>query len=484
VDDVDKFLGKSDIRQGERILEGKCLLKMIITCRAGRELDQVRSDRDLPALLDRFSAVTCSDFRRQELISLAQQVGKPVNPDLYDLTPGSVLLGLTMMRKRLEAAATEAQAVMKAMFLLRTALIFSPEEKLVTAVLTEIFRLQVADKIDAAVRILVLDGFLRRGRSLATCHDCYLTTDSFSYYSVLSPELEEDLISLGVVLENSGTGRDFQSLGVYWRTRENYGRALPFLQKAADSDPTDVVLAFDLGIALFHTHRFDESVKAFQKVLLLNPDHAAGRNSLGVALGQLNRSEEAIQAYDEDLRRFGEAPESALREQVARALVNKGVALGQLNRSEEAIQAYDAALRRFGDAPGSALREQVARALVNKGAELGQLNRSEEAIQAYDAVLRRFGDAPESALREPVAEALVNKGLTLGQLNRSEEAIQACDEVLRRFGDAPEPALREWVAEALFHKANLIASTGDLAGALATYDDAIHALPCPFGKAA
>lgn len=39
----------------------------------------------------------------------------------------------------------------------------------------------------------------------------------------------------------------------------------------------------------------------------------------GFELGTLNRGEEAIAAYDEVLRRFGEAPEPALREQVARA---------------------------------------------------------------------------------------------------------------------------------------------------------------------
>ena len=88
---------------------------------------------------------------------------------------------------------------------------------------------------------------------------------------------------------------------------------------------------------------------------------------------------------------------------------------------------------RFGDAPEPALREQVAKALVNKGVTLGVLERSRRSIAVYDEVLARFGDAPEPALREQVANALVDKGVTLGVLERSEEAVAVYDEVLARF---------------------------------------------------
>src|SRR5437867_2154677 len=172
----------------------------------------------------------------------------------------------------------------------------------------------------------------------------------------------------------------------------------------------------------------------------------------GVTLGHLNRSEEAIAVYDEVVRRFGDAPEPAVREQVAKALFTKGVVLDRLNRSEEAIAVYDEVLRGFGDATEPAVREQVAKALFNRGGTLVRLNRSEEAIAAYDEVLRRFGDAPEPAVREQVTKALFNKGLTLGQLNRSEEEIAAYDELLRRFGDSPESTLREQAAKALVNK--------------------------------
>jgi len=475
VDDVDKFLGKSDIPQGERVLGGKCELKLIVTCRAGHELEQARSDKELAAFLERLPTVTCSDFARAELVSLARQVDKSDDPDLYDLTPGSVLLGLAEMRKRLDAAGPEAQAVMKAMFLLRTALIFSPREELVTAVVAEIYGLGLTeDKIEAAISTLVLDGLLRRDEFLAPRHDCYLAMNFFPYYPGHGSHLEQDLVSLGDALQQHGAARDFQSLGVYWKTRENYERALLYLRKAAADNPSDPVLAFDMSVALFYTRRLDEALRATRRFLEVNSDNAAARVNLAVILSELGRSEEAIQTCDEVLRRFEDTAELALREQVAKALVIKGVTLGQMNHSEEEVQTYDEVLRRFGDATELALREPVAKALFNKGVTLGQLNRSEGAIQTYDEVLRRFGDAAELALRERVAKALFNKGVTLGQLNRSEEAIQSYDEVLRRFGDAAELGLRELVAKALVAKGVTLGQLNRSEEEIEIYDEVLR----------
>jgi tetratricopeptide (TPR) repeat protein len=85
--------------------------------------------------------------------------------------------------------------------------------------------------------------------------------------------------------------------------------------------------------------------------------------------------------------------------------MNKGVAHGKADRPDEEIAAYDEVVRRFGDAQEPALREQVAKALVNKGVAHGKADRPDEAIIAYDEVVRRFGDAQEPALRVLVAKA-------------------------------------------------------------------------------
>ena len=109
--------------------------------------------------------------------------------------------------------------------------------------------------------------------------------------------------------------------------------------------------------------------------------------SAGVALGKLNRSEKAIAVCDEVVSRYGSAPEAALREQVAGALVTKGITLGQLNRSEEEIAVYDEVVSRYGSAPEAALRKQVARALNNKGFALLCRAKANWAVEAT-----RLGD--------------------------------------------------------------------------------------------
>ena len=193
----------------------------------------------------------------------------------------------------------------------------------------------------------------------------------------------------------------------------------------------------------------------------------------GVTLGQLNRSEDEITVYDEVVTRFGEASETALREQAAKALVYKGITLGQLNRSEDEITVYDEVMTRFGEASEAALREQAAKALVNKGVRLGQLNRSEDAIAVYDEVVTRFGEASEAALREQAAKALVNKGIRLGQLNRSEDEITVYDEVVTRFGEASEPALREQAAKALVYKGITLGQLNRSEDEIAVYDEVV-----------
>ena len=194
----------------------------------------------------------------------------------------------------------------------------------------------------------------------------------------------------------------------------------------------------------------------------------------GFRLGVLGRTEEAVATYDEVVRRFGASDEPALREQVARALFNKGFRLGVLGRTEEAVATYDEVVRRFGASDEPALREGVARALVNKGVDLGALGRTEEAVATYDEVVRRFGASDEPALRKQVARALVNKGVDLGALGRTEEAVATYDEVVRRFGASDEPALRKQVARALVNKGFRLGVLGRTEEAVATYDEVVR----------
>jgi tetratricopeptide (TPR) repeat protein len=135
--------------------------------------------------------------------------------------------------------------------------------------------------------------------------------------------------------------------------------------------------------------------------------------------------------------------------QIAMALLNKAIVWRESGDYEASVVAFDDVLRRFGDADEPKLREQVAMALSNKGVALRESGDYEAAVAAYDDVLRRFGDAKEPKLREQVAKALFNKGFALRKSGDYEAAVAAYDDVVSRFGDADEPKLREPVAKAL-----------------------------------
>jgi tetratricopeptide (TPR) repeat protein len=129
--------------------------------------------------------------------------------------------------------------------------------------------------------------------------------------------------------------------------------------------------------------------------------------------------------------------------------------LGQMGDSAAEVAVYDDVLARFGDAQESAVREWVAGALVNKANRLGQMGDSAAEVSAYDDVLARFGDAQEPRLREQVARALFGKAITLDQMGDSAAAISTFERLLRLSND-DSTTLKSLLTQARIHLANML----------------------------
>jgi hypothetical protein len=193
-----------------------------------------------------------------------------------------------------------------------------------------------------------------------------------------------------------------------------------------------------------------------------------------ITQGDLNQREAAIATYDEVIRRFGEAPELALREHVARALLNKGSLQSKLNDNEAAIVTNDELLKRCVEATEPRLLKKVAMALVNKGVAQCRQNQLQAAMITFDEVLHRFGEAVEPHLRDAVAKSLVNKGIAQEQLNQYEAAIATYDETLRRFGEDTDLGIQIQVARALVNK-GIAQDRGNQGGNhIATFDEVVR----------
>ena len=206
------------------------------------------------------------------------------------------------------------------------------------------------------------------------------------------------------------------------------------------------------GRIAFVRRDYASALASFEAVLAADPEFVLAVHMQGVCLGSLGRHEEALAVCEKAISLFGDAEDLALREQLAKVMVNKGATLGELGRHDDSVAACQEVVARFAAVEDLALQEQVAKAMINRGVSFGELGRHQEEVAAYDEVIARFGLAEDLRLREQVAWAMVNRGIALGELDRRADELAAYDEVISRFGDAEDLALREAVAEAMFNK--------------------------------
>jgi predicted transcriptional regulator len=279
--------------------------------------------------------------------------------------------------------------------------------------------------------------------------------------------LSEDAERLRIVL-NGAAGRELSPSATDASGDEAVRAAIDLNAKAIRQfDASDFIGCLALLDDLIA--RFDEAPEA-----ALREQVARALFAKGVTLGATGDSAGEITVYNEMIARFDASPEQALREQVAKALFNKGYQLGKDGDSGGEIATYGKLIARFGEAPEPALREPVARALYAKGMALGRSGDTAGEIATYDELIARFGDASEPTLRERVAQAMFNKGYLFGVGGDSAGEIAAYDELIERFGDAGEPALRKQVAKALYNKGVALGRRGDSAGSIASYDKLVE----------
>ena len=174
------------------------------------------------------------------------------------------------------------------------------------------------------------------------------------------------------------------------------------------------------GVKFASLGRSEEAIAAFSAVdarfahaqeSALRQEVASALLRKGDVLLGLGLSGEAIAVFEAIIARYAAAPEHAVRMQANDAMEKKQAVLKQLGRNEEAaIAAFDSTVAWASNRPQSpAVREQVARALVDKGMMLAKLGRGDDAVKVFDDVVSRFGGDPEPTIRDQVARALVSR---------------------------------------------------------------------------
>jgi len=251
----------------------------------------------------------------------------------------------------------------------------------------------------------------------------------------------------------------------------------------------------------------------------------------GQALFQQGKKEEALAVLDELNRRFGGDPRQSVRTLLAMSLSLRAQAAGT---PAESLASQIEISRRYGEDISPALRKQIVTSMFDQAAELGregnlsaaipiyreieqhhsygegsdkswgiwalsyqadlqrQLRNPRAAVATYDRLDQRFGQETDPAIRPIIADALFKKGETLAEQGDTRAAIAAYEEIDRRYAADKDPSFRQRAVRALFAKGTLLSRqgtgeepdgeipaatirpTGDIAAAVAVYDDIVQ----------
>ena len=71
--------------------------------------------------------------------------------------------------------------------------------------------------------------------------------------------------------------------------------AIPFLESMTKSDPENVQVLYNLGIAYSETGQFDEAIIRLKKVVQIEPQHAHAWTGIGVAYQRMGKPEQALE---------------------------------------------------------------------------------------------------------------------------------------------------------------------------------------------
>ena len=127
----------------------------------------------------------------------------------------------------------------------------------------------------------------------------------------------------------------YYSQGLAQLSRDDYARALPFFEKATDTDPNYAEAWYQAGFCYGILGRHEEALKASRQAAKLRPDWAETYVNIGASSFALGQYKDAVDAYKRALK---------LDDDKADTEYGLGLSLNKLNRTDEEIVAYKRAL--------------------------------------------------------------------------------------------------------------------------------------------
>lgn len=188
--------------------------------------------------------------------------------------------------------------------------------------------------------------------------------------------------------------------GLAQLSRDDYARALPYFEKAAEADANYAEAWYQAGYCLGVLGRHTEALKASRQAARLRPEWAATFVNIGASSYALAQYKEAVDAYRQAIR---------LDDDNAEIQYSLGLTFGKMNRSDEEILAYRRAI---------ALKPDHVNSIERLGLALFKARRFAESAAAFDS-LKSY--RPDAKTYNYLAESL----LEIGKADEATEALNA-----------------------------------------------------------
>jgi predicted O-linked N-acetylglucosamine transferase (SPINDLY family) len=186
-------------------------------------------------------------------------------------------------------------------------------------------------------------------------------------------------------------------LGLILAAQKDFTGASNYLNKAAQINPNDPSLQYNLAKALMDAGLNKESLRHHKKATELAPRNREAWLNYGKASSSLGQFTEGLLHYEKAIQ---------IDPNYVEAIVSKGAALKDLGRYTEAVECADKAI---------SLNPHEVSAWSNKGVALRALKLHEEAIRQFNKLLE---------LDPCYADGWFNRGSVLNELKLYSEAIE------------------------------------------------------------
>ena len=189
--------------------------------------------------------------------------------------------------------------------------------------------------------------------------------------------------------------------GLAQLSRDDYARALPYFEKAADTDPNYAEAWYQAGYCYGVLNRHADSLRASKQAAKLRPDWSAAFVNIGASSFALGQYKEAVDAYRQAIK----------LDDNAETQYSLGLSYNKLGRTDEEILAYRRAV---------AMKPDHSNAIEKLGVALFKNGRYADAVAQFEQ-LKTY---------KPDAKTYNYAGECYFELGRSEESIEAFNNAL------------------------------------------------------